>query len=350
MIQARKLLWIFWFPILLIWGTSCTPTPQEKEPLAWEPQAKLVEAHLRGLSVVSDSVVWASGTNGTWLCTENGGDSWVAGTVPDADTLDFRDIHAVDKRIAWVISAGSPAVIFQTTDQGKNWTEQYRNSAPEIFMDGFDFENEQIAIAYGDPIDGDWQLLKTQNGGQNWISLETEFEDSVSEGEAGFAASGTGVQMMESRVWMASGGGPTARMFRSEDAGISWKAFDTPLRSAEGCGIFSFAFEDKLNGIAVGGCYLDSTATEGNCAISTDGGSTWAEITEKPPLGYRSCVAYAPGRKVAIAVGRSGSDVSTDGGATWTSIGTEGYYVCGFSDRMGWAVGKSGKMARMKLD
>jgi photosystem II stability/assembly factor-like uncharacterized protein len=43
----------------------------------------------RGLSVVDEKVIWASGTEGTVIRTIDGGQHWNVIKVPDADKLDF---------------------------------------------------------------------------------------------------------------------------------------------------------------------------------------------------------------------------------------------------------------------
>ena len=61
---------------------------------------------LRGMSVVSDQVVWASGARGTIVRSVDGGRTWIADTVPGFATLDFRAIHASSDRAAFIASAG----------------------------------------------------------------------------------------------------------------------------------------------------------------------------------------------------------------------------------------------------
>ena len=113
--------------------------------------------------------------------------------------------------------------------------------------------------------------------------------------------------------------------------------------------MFSMAFSNENDGVIVGGCYLDSTSTIGNCSVTNNGGKSWSPVTEKPPLGYRSCVANIPGTEWWIVVGRTGTDYSKDNGRTWTSLSNEGYFACAFSENVGWAVGRNGKMAKMGL-
>src|SRR5262245_54202086 len=75
----------------------------------WTPQTSGVTARLRGVSAVSDRVVWASGANGTIIRTTNGGDSWQRSTIPGTEKLDFRDIDAIGERVAYALSIGPGA-------------------------------------------------------------------------------------------------------------------------------------------------------------------------------------------------------------------------------------------------
>src|SRR5687767_266216 len=91
---------------------------------SWTPAQSGTSAELRGLSVVSTSVAWASGARGTVLRTTDGA-HWQAISVPGAEKLDFRDIHAVNADTALVMSAGpgDASRIMRTDDGGKTWRE-----------------------------------------------------------------------------------------------------------------------------------------------------------------------------------------------------------------------------------
>ena len=51
---------------------------------SWTPQDSGTTANLRGVSAVSRTAIWASGTKGTFLFS-NDGRSWRRGTVTGAD-------------------------------------------------------------------------------------------------------------------------------------------------------------------------------------------------------------------------------------------------------------------------
>ncbi|MBL4658349.1 MAG: exo-alpha-sialidase, partial [Flavobacteriales bacterium] len=218
-----------------------------------------------------------------------------------------------------------------------------------IFFDGFAFWDEKRAIAYSDPIDKKFFVIRTLNG-KTWEPIPAAGFPEALEGEAGFAASGTGIQVMgDSTAWIATGGGASARVMKSVDLGKTWNVYATPLVSKEGAGIFSMVYISQQKGIVVGGSYLDSTNSTANCAVTKDGGLTWEEIRSNQPQGYRSCVAVTPDGDHVFAVGRTGSERSDDGGLTWKVIGTDGYYACASSKKYVWAVGRSRKIAKLTL-
>jgi photosystem II stability/assembly factor-like uncharacterized protein len=300
--------------------------------------------HIRGMCAVNDSLVWLSGTGGAVYRTENAGKSWDNLTLPKCEDLDFRDIHAFDEENAYVISAGYGVNIYSTNDGGISWLECYRDTNAYAFYDGIDFWDKHNGLAYGDPHQRKMALLSTNNGWK-WNDERHLMPDAL-EGEAGFAASGTGIVLLDNYVWIATGGGPVARVLCSQDSGATWIAHETPLVSGEGMGIFSIAFRDPQYGVAVGGSYMDSTATEGNSAYTKDGGITWL-VPDTVPRGYRSCASFNSSGDYVVAVGRTGCDWSDDDGKIWHHFSKEGFWVCDFGGDVLWASGRRGKLGKM---
>src|SRR5438067_6150919 len=56
---------------------------------------------------VNRQVVWASGRNGTFTVTTDGGHTWNAHVVPGAETLQFRDVQAFSDKVAYLLSIGT---------------------------------------------------------------------------------------------------------------------------------------------------------------------------------------------------------------------------------------------------
>ena len=196
----------------------------------------------------------------------------------------------------------------------------------------------------GDPVGGRFVVFTTEDA--TWWQNRTGPE--ARPGEGAFAASGTCLIVGGAHeAWFASG---AARVFHSTDEGRTWQVSSTPMRHDKpSAGIFSLAFSDARNGIAVGGDYAQDQETRGDIAVTSDGGHTWREPPGRP-AGFRSAVAWVPDRKLWIAVGTSGSDISRDGGRTWTRFDTGAYNAISFvSSKAGWAVGPKGAVAQFQL-
>ncbi|HEV3383758.1 MAG TPA: glycosyl hydrolase, partial [Gemmata sp.] len=105
----------------------------------------------------------------------------------------------------------------------------------------------------------------------------------------------------------------------------------------------SIAFRDRNHGVIVGGDYRKPNDTVATAAITGDGGKTWTLVDKSLP--YRSCVAWAKDRWVAV--GTSGSDYSLDDGKTWNQLDRENYNSVSFTPSGdGWAAGPKGRIAR----
>lgn len=320
----------------------------------WRKQTAETKASLRGLSVVSDQIIWASGTGGTFLKTADGGKTWTVGTVPGAEKLDFRDVEAFDAETAYLLSigAGETSRIYKTVDGGKNWKLLLQNKNPKAFFDAFAFWNARNGIFMSDPVDGKFLLFVTDDGGETWRNLRSHGNDSMplaKEGEAAFAASGTCLITQGAQNVFLVSGGTDARVFRSKSRGLlDWSVSNTPItKGTAGSGIFSIAMYDAKRGVIVGGNYEKPNETGDNLAFTEDGGRTWRAA--KGLNGYRSGVAYV-NEKTLIAVGSSGSDVSKDGGKTWAEIDKENYNaVQTKGENAIWAVGANGLIANFRM-
>ena len=136
----------------------------------WNLQTSGVSASLRGAGAVSRNVAWASGTGGTWLRTEDGGATWTAGKVSGAETLDFRDLHAVDARTVYLMSIGpgEQSRIYKTADAGLHWKLLFTNPDAKGFFDALAFWDATHGIVLGDAVEGHMAVFTTDDGGEHW--------------------------------------------------------------------------------------------------------------------------------------------------------------------------------------
>jgi photosystem II stability/assembly factor-like uncharacterized protein len=317
----------------------------------WTPQTSNSTSSLRGVSAASDKVVWASGSKGSYLITADGGVTWKAATVPGVADLDFRALRAFNDKTAVLLSIGTgeKSRIYRTKDGGGKWDVLFTNPDPKGFFDAVSFWDKSHGILLGDPVDGHFVVMTTDDGGDSWKREKTP---PAEPNEGAFAASNSCLFVLGMHeVWFATGGPKGARVFHSSDGGKKWSVSATPIRNdSANAGIFSIAFMNPLFGIAVGGDYSKPADATHNIAITEDGGKKWTS-PESGPSGFRSAIAYLPDRKMWIAAGTSGSDVSTDKGKTWRQFDKGNYNAVSFIlSYAGWAVGPKGAIARFGVE
>ncbi len=322
-------------------------------------------AGFRGLSVVSENVVWASGTDGTVIRTIDGGKHWSVITVPGAEKLDFRSIKAFDDQTAVIISSGpaekGQAQIYRTTDGGKTWKQVFEEKRAGIFFDAVAFWDAKHGIVLSDPIDGKFALFTTEDGGLTWKQLPPDALPAALPNEGAFAASNSCLTIQgTSNVWFATGGATVARVFRSSDRGKNWAVAETPMHPANASsGIFSLAFHDERRGIGVGGDYAHPEKSEVlNVVVTIDGGKSWrAGGPTVPPGMYLSSVLFEPdtGSRMpsqtgmTMAVGAAGMQ-EAEPGSPWHNPAHENFNAAAFSaPDVRWAVGPGGGVFREKI-
>lgn len=282
---------------------------------------------LRGLSVVSDNIVWVSGSNGQVGKSLDGGKNWQWMTVPGYEKRDFRDIEAFDGQKAVIMAVAEPADILKTTDGGKTWKLVYENKTSGMFLDAMEFWNKDSGIVLGDPVNGLFFIARSFDGGDSWHEIPAKELPQADSGEACFASSGTNIRNLNRDEACFVSGGLRSRLF------IRDKKIDLPLLQGQTTtGANSVAVKDHAthNGgrhlIIVGGDFSKDTARAGNCTITEDGGKTWIQPAT-PPHGYRSCVEFI-GKDMVLCCGTSGIDISMDNGMNWQLISGESFHVC----------------------
>jgi hypothetical protein len=85
------------------------------------PQNSGTTNGLIAVSPVNPQIVWASGRNGTFTITTDGGRTWNASVVPGAEALQFRDVQAFNASVAYLMSIGANPTdfrIYKTEDGG----------------------------------------------------------------------------------------------------------------------------------------------------------------------------------------------------------------------------------------
>jgi photosystem II stability/assembly factor-like uncharacterized protein len=304
---------------------------------------------LRGLSVVNDQVIWASGSKGTVGLSLDGGQTWNWQVVKGFETSDFRDIEGFDGKTAVIMAIGEPAYILKTYNGGESWKIVFTDSTKGMFLDAMEFWDGGNGIVVGDPINNQIFVARTADFGTTWETYSSSKMARTETGEAMFASSGTNIRKISNLEAVVVTGGTRSRLMIHE------RFVDLPLlQGGSSTGANSIAFSSalprKARMVVVGGDFTNDKSSEKNCAYSTDMGRTW-KTPAIPPKGYRSCVEFI-GPDRLITCGTSGVDISDDGGKTWKLISTESFHVVQKS-KSGNAVylaGSGGRIAKFRLD
>ncbi|MGB9665216.1 MAG: choice-of-anchor J domain-containing protein [Ignavibacteria bacterium] len=221
---------------------------------SWTVQNSGTTATLYSVSTVDANVAWATGVGGVVIRTTNGGATWQTVTTPRA--VDAHVIYGVSASKALVATNGtSDAVLHLTTDGGQTW--QNVVTIPGGFINVIIMFDNLNGFVEGDPVGGNWTLLKTTDGGFTWTPAATVPQAGS---EYGWNNSGWNVG---NTIWFGTN---NSRVYKSTDGGATWSYAPTTVANS-----YSVAFGNAQKGVV-------GSAT-GTANRSTDGGNSWISIT-----------------------------------------------------------------------
>jgi photosystem II stability/assembly factor-like uncharacterized protein len=325
-----------------------------------EPQHSGTTERLQAVSPVNAHVVWASGLGGTYAVTTNGGKHWRTRVVPGAELLQFRDVHGVSAKVAYLLAAGvgTDSRIYKTVDGGDTWELQFTADHPAAFYDCFDFWSPRRGLVMGDAINRRLPVLRTRSGGENWFRIGRVLPPAQA-GEAAFAASGTCVETLGTEhAWIATGAAATARILATTDGGHTWKSYATPIQpqGTPASGLTTVAFRDERHGIIAGGDVVSTEVFPNNVAVSRDGGKTWKLVEGTPFPGAAYGLSYAGAqhgehRRTVVITGPGGAAWTRNEGRKWHLLpDVSGYWAVAFADpQHGWLVGTEGRILKISF-
>jgi photosystem II stability/assembly factor-like uncharacterized protein len=299
---------------------------------------------LRGLSMPTASVVWASGSNGKVAKSVDGGNSFRWMTVEGYAKRDFRDIEAFDSSTAIIMAIDTPAIILKTTDGGKTWRKVFEDTRPGMFLDAMDFSGNNVVVI-GDPINGKAFMAVTSDKGDSWMPKETP--DSMIDGEAFFASSGSNIKIIgakrNSKTLFVSGG-IQSRLF------YNGNPMKLPMQSGKNStGANGLALHPNQNqGIIIGGDFANDKRRDSAMLLFSLYPSVKFSTPVTPPSGYKSAAVYLS-RSTVLSCGTSGVDLSVDGGLNWKKISDISFHVAVKSPDGRYAIlaGGNGRIAKV---
>jgi photosystem II stability/assembly factor-like uncharacterized protein len=300
--------------------------------LDWIKQTSGTSLTLRSVQFIDQNTGWICGDEGLIIKTTNGGQNWLELTSGISEKL--VDIHFYDLNIGWVV--GDCETILKTTNSGTSWTIQ--SSGTSFNLNSVDFVDAFTGYALGDTT-----LLKTTDGGLNWIEKSPIFTICTNLNSVEFIDTNTG-------FIGGAEAGAFRRIYKTTDGGESWTS--CVLQNIEGdensdlmkikgdefWGITSIFFKDSDNGYAVGGGRYKNIFT------TTNGGSTWESKCDE---GIYSGGLFSVTGK-GWAIGSSGQIfITEDDGNSWVHILSGSGYayddinsVFFINENIGWATGR----------
>ena len=297
---------------------------------------KMDSISIRAIQIITKNKIAYAGSNGhVGLFSDKEKDISSKLKIKYQDSIipNFRSIafNGIDY---FALSIGNPTLLYKISNDTA--TLVYKEIHQKTFYDSMHFFEDKLhGIAIGDPTENCASIIVTSNGGETWNKIPCTKLPVFEENEAFFAASNTNIKTIGSTVWIASGG-KKARVLKSQDYGVTWQIFNTPIIQGNGPqGIYSIDFSNKNNGIIIGGDYSKPLENSANKAITKDGGETWKLVANRQNPNYKSCVQYVPNTngKEIFAVGKTGISFSNDGGLSWKKISNESYYAIQFLDK-----------------
>lgn len=326
---------IYFIIPLLVFGCRSNSNDQEKDINTSDFKSRVISNeqfemsnHIRAIQAIDENTLWYAGSHGQYGFTKDGGKNWTIDSLkhPEHESLQFRSI-AVTNEAVFLLCVESPALLYKTTDQGKNWDIVHEERDSLVFYDSMAFWDDQEGIAMGDPTDGCLSVIKTVDGGDTWNKISCDDLPATAKGEAAFAASNSNIALAGNKAWLVSGGSK-ARVFHSPDKGETWKAYDTPIVSGEQMtGIFSIDMFNEDHGIVIGGNWEKHEVNLNNKAVTHDGGKTWELLHDGLDPSYSSCVQFISDDQEAIALGKSGIYYANDIMIHWEKVLDDHYYT-----------------------
>jgi photosystem II stability/assembly factor-like uncharacterized protein len=322
---------------------------------SWNSQASGFADESRGINqivITDENTAWATAYDGTGASTKvrdytrttDGGETWTAGTCPTPNNnYGWSCLAAIDANTAWamfyrVSGSNDEGVVLKTTDGGTTWTQQGDEviyAASASFPNVIYFWDADNGFAMGDPINGEFEIYTTTDGGDSWNAVGADAIPNPVSGEFGIVrVYGT----YKETVWFGTNKG---RVYKSTDKGYSWSVVEL----GNDFWVDEIRFKDDMNG------WLTADDTDGGgdhiFMKTTDGGATWTDATPIAPYHYGSFTYVPKTDNTLVSTGVDfqnndlGSSYSLDGGENWVEIdGEDQRLVVNFySNIIGWCGG-----------
>lgn len=290
----------------------------------WTPMAAgMLPANyvIFSISAVGDDVVWAIASGEYYqapipsthrpyiLRTSNGGQTWTVAEIEEAAGAISFQIVAVDSLTAWITTqdygGGAGRKLYRTADGGDLWTLRLNDISSGVALNWF--EDGQHWLAHNRQA-----ISRSDDNGATWDNATISGYNTT---EYQLLHSGANISCtIGDTLWNGTSEG---RIVRFRDHGNTTEFISTGL--GIGTEIYSIAFQDHENGLL----YNRNSFGINRIARSTDGGTTWTNLTQQPgTFGWN--IAAVPGSPGTYVVASNYNHIlgkvaiTQDFGNTWS--------------------------------
>lgn len=280
--------------------------------------------------VVDRNTVWTVQEAGFFVPTDDlhvsrttdGGATWQTSTVTSEDGEYCTAFAARSAQECWLMTynlLNGGGKMYATKNGGQTWQRKALNAFPNggSFPDVIHFWNATDGFALGDPSDGEYEIYRTTDGGENWTRVDGANIPDPTPGEYGLS------QSFVNRNGQLIFGTSANRLYKSSDGGLHWTTQNLPYQE-NALYVNSLAFSDAQNGLATYNWNnFQDVPTPGASPKpirTTDGGATWAVVqnSNMDDFDENGPLSFVPGTAGTFVCGNyDGWSYTTDYGVNW---------------------------------
>ena len=223
--------------------------------------------------------------------------------------------------------------VYKTLDGGKSWQHMGLKNSRQIGMIAIDpRDSNTVYVAAEGSVwgsGGDRGLFKTTDGGKTWnkilnISEDTGVNNVVLDTENPDVIYSTSEQRRR-HTNIRIGGGPESNLWKSTDAGVTWRKITSGLPNVDigGMGIAISPVDHNTLYLIV-----EAAMDKGGFFRSQDQGESWEKMSDYNTSGqYYGEIVCHPTEINTIYSTETFSKISYDAGKTWTNMGNNERHV-----------------------